>query len=118
MNADLQREFMRQLLLKAGMPEWQADMVVATPTNFVRDVVRDNQRSPAFEPSSPMAPRKERKPLGQPSQNGWVDAVPLAPPPGVDLVDAQVRAADLREKIERVAKLAAEVKALGSSDGK
>jgi hypothetical protein len=97
---------MKALLLKAGLPEWQVDMAVATPDGIVRDVVRDSMRSSAH------AQLPEGKPRGQPSQIGWQDGTPLGPPAGVDLIDAQVRAADVRERAEQVAKLAGDLAAL------
>jgi hypothetical protein len=82
---------------RLNIPEWMLEMAQAVPTDLIRDIVADSRRSWSVE----------AKP--QPARgSGWVDPIPLGPPPGDRWVNAQLDAADrewradrLREEMER-----------------
>ena len=77
-------------------------MVEATPTDFLRDVVRDNRG-----PSTPTGtiPSSQQSASPRPSAGdgtGWGAASPLSPPPGLRYVDQQIDAQDQRDRAELI----------------
>jgi hypothetical protein len=96
----------------AGMsmpPSALAAMVAAVPSNFMRDVVRDNRG-----PSGPTGGIPRSQPTGGGPANapgsgtGWGAATPLGPPPGLRYVDQQIDAQDAKDRQELVEKKARE----------
>jgi hypothetical protein len=75
-------------------PSAMREMVRAVPDRLVREVVTDNLRK---QPSSP-TPSAAEKPKG----SGWVEPSPLAPPPGVALLDKMMHVEDARDRADRV----------------
>jgi len=77
---------------RLGIQPWELEMARATPTNVVRDVVRDLRNGPA-QRSSGMGeePAKAR-------QGAVAVERPLRPPPGLSLVD---QLCDLQDRIDR-----------------
>jgi hypothetical protein len=74
-----------------------AAMVEAMPDRLMRDIVNDQRRgvaAPSSLASKPDAPPVEPRPKG----SGWQDAAPLAPPPGIALLDRMMDAQDQRDK--------------------
>jgi hypothetical protein len=95
----------------AGMcmpPSALAAMVAAVPSNFMRDVVRDNRaaRTPATIPSSQPTGGGQANVPG--SGTGWAHETPIGPPPGLRYVDAQLDAQDAKDRQELVEKKARE----------
>jgi len=81
-----------------------AEMVRVVPDNFMRDVVRDNRapQNPGMIPDS----QQPASPSPQPSATpGWIEPRPLGPQPGINLVDAQLIADDVRQRAELARKL-------------
>jgi hypothetical protein len=63
---------------RMGIPEWALEMVQAVGTDVIQDIVADSRRSWTAEP----------KPEPEPVRGtGWVDPAPLAPPPGINIID-------------------------------
>jgi hypothetical protein len=65
-------------------PSAVAAMVAAVPDNIMRDIVGDARRS--VEPRSMIA-EAQRTEEPKPKGTGFIDPVPLRPPPGVKLLD-------------------------------
>jgi hypothetical protein len=78
---------------------WVRDMADAVPTRVVKEIVNDFRNGPT-RPSSMLGPEKE-----EPKQrgSGWVDPVPLSPPPGTALLDKYFDAAAAGERRRREA---------------
>jgi hypothetical protein len=83
----LTREAQRQ-----GISITQLRMRMAVPDSLMRDIVRDNRRANASQPTTPTPLRG----------NGWVDAPKLSQPPGVALLDRIMDAQDAIDRAERV----------------
>jgi|SRR6186997_146337 hypothetical protein len=93
---------MKELLEKArrlGVQPWQIEMMQAVDDSHVRDLVNDFSRGPAA-PSS-----LTETPGVAPRTSGPAVEVPLAPPPGVTLVDALCDAQDAVDRAELKRKL-------------
>jgi hypothetical protein len=88
----------------AGMrmpPSALAAMVAVVPSNFMRDVVRDN-RAPTG-PTGAIPTSQQSSGGGGPVNVAgggkvWVDPAPLRPPPGINWVDAQLIADDVKQR--------------------
>jgi hypothetical protein len=76
-------------------------MVAAVPDRMIRDIVHDN-RAPTGRPG--MIPNSQQSSGGGGPANvpgggtGWVDPVSLGPPPGINWVDAQLIADDVKQR--------------------
>ena len=81
----LTREAQRQ-----GISITQLRMRMAVPDNLMRDIVRDNRRANASQPSTPTPLRG----------NGWVDAPKISQPPGVAILD---KIMDAQDAVDRAA---------------
>jgi hypothetical protein len=74
-----------------------AAMMEAVPDNLMASIVADQRRgvaAPSSLASNPNAPQPEPRPKG----SGWQDAAPLAPPPGIDILDRMMDQQDRRDK--------------------
>ena len=77
-----------------GIEPWKVEMSRAVPTNLIQDVVRDFRNGPA-QPTSLV----EKPSSPEPAQrSGWIDNIPLRPPPGVGLCDMLVDAQDAKDR--------------------
>jgi hypothetical protein len=75
-------------------------MCEATPDSLMRDIVADSRRGVA-QPSSMAATPGDR--ASEPRKGtGWRDLDPLKAPPGVDIMDRMMDAADARDRVERM----------------
>jgi hypothetical protein len=106
----------------AGMcmpPSALRAMLAAEPSNFMRDVVRDNRA-----PTSPSGVIPRNQPTGGGPANvpgggkGWVEPTPLGPPPGIRYVDQQLDAQDQKDRQELIEKKAREQALLKLAEGK
>jgi len=70
---------------RLGISSVQLKMMLVTPDKLIQDIVKDHRRD-VHSPSSPLAKPNER-PAEVVRGSGWVDATPLGPPPGINLVD-------------------------------
>jgi len=70
-----------------------ADMVRAVPDDLMRDIVSDFRRGPSQSSLVTSPNDAEAKVRG----TGWQDGKPLGPPSGLDYVDQQVAAQDMRD---------------------
>jgi hypothetical protein len=86
---------------RRGIPEWQLEMANAVGTDLLRDLVADSKRN--SQPSSMIAkPKIDEAPRGS-----WgTGSVPLAQPPGVDLIDRMVATQDKLNAAQKVQELA------------
>ena len=80
------------------------EMVNAVPDDVMRGVLRDNrapQGRPGVIPSSTQVTGdRARAPVNVPgSGTGWAESAPLSPPPGINYVDAQLIADDVRQRM-------------------
>jgi hypothetical protein len=76
-------------------------MVEAEPRGFMAGVLRDNRGAPTGPTG--MIPRSTGGgPAASGSGTGWGHSTPLAPPPGLRYVDAQLDAQDAKDKAERI----------------
>jgi hypothetical protein len=85
--------------MKERLPEWQRTAATAVPTDLVQDLVSDFRRGPAKR-STPIATKPETV-----RSSGLAVERPLAPPPGVNLVDRLCDAQDVLDQAERSEKL-------------
>jgi hypothetical protein len=76
-----------------------AAMQAAMPDRLMRDIVADQRRGVA-EPSSLAATPNAPAPAVR--GTGWVDPAPLAPPPGVAIMDRMLDAQDARDRAARI----------------
>src|SRR5262245_26781760 len=67
-------------------------MVAAVPDSLTRAIVGDNRPAPRSTPE-PEPPRSKG--------TGWQEEVPLRSPPGIDICDRLVDAADARDRADR-----------------
>jgi hypothetical protein len=81
-------------------PGTLAGMVAAVPSGLVRSVVAD-RAAPVDLRAAPSA-----VPTKSPLRGGWAEPVPLGPPPGIELIDQQVDAADLVDRLALAKRLA------------
>src|SRR5262245_58428277 len=77
------------------LPRSAIEAMQSIGTDVVRGIVSDNQRAAQRQapPASRAAPAKRG--------NGWADARPITPPPGLQYVDQQVDAQDARDNALR-----------------
>jgi|SRR6516164_1940621 hypothetical protein len=96
----LQEERRKQALAerakKAGLPEWQQEMVENVGSDVVADVVRDFRRGLSPPSSIAGGPTVQHKKQGG---SGWSEPLPLSNPPGVQLAD---RLMDQQDQIDRI----------------
>ena len=92
----------------AGMcmpPSALRAMVAAEPSNFMRDVVRDN-RAPSTPtgtiPRSGQRDRASTSPGIPGGGTGWAHETPIGPPPGVAQADRLMDAQDARDRAELI----------------
>ena len=81
-----------------GLSETQLKMRQAVSNKLMRDIVADSYARPTG-PSSIIPTDRNAEPVKH--TNGWQDAKPLTPPPGIELVDRLVDAQDAQDKRER-----------------
>jgi hypothetical protein len=82
-----------------------AAMERATPTAMVRDIaMRDNRAplGPSGEGIIPSSQQMSNVRLGSSGTSGWRDATPLAPPPGVNILDRIMDHEDAKDRAELV----------------
>jgi hypothetical protein len=86
-------------------PEDLRAMRAAAPDDVCRSIVRDNRGGitpRSVIPSSPTSSNVLGGGAGPPGGGiGWMRETPIAPPPGIRYVDAQMDAQDERDKAER-----------------
>ena len=75
---------------KRRLPEWQQEMVDCVGDDLIQQIVRDNKKSVSL----PGAPAES------PKGSGWVEEVPLKPPPGVAVLDQLMDEQDRRDRAE------------------
>jgi hypothetical protein len=88
----------------AGMcmpPSALAAMVAAVPDHVIREIAMRDNRAPTGRPGT--IPRSQQ-PTGGGSANvpgsgtGWAHETPIGPPPGINYVDAQLIADDVKQR--------------------
>ena len=76
------------------MPPSVVREMVEAVGSTMRDVIADN-RHPVNRPSSLLGPEpREPKPT---RGSGWIDPAPIGPPPGIQIIDRMLDAADRRD---------------------
>jgi hypothetical protein len=112
-NAERLEEIERTLRLlhqvraleKAGMQgSVVEEMAAAVPDALVRQLVKDFGRG-VSAPSSMIPPKRDAVAPVQSATPGWVDAVPLRPPPGDKIIGQLLDAEDRRWRAERAREL-------------
>ena len=96
---------------RSALPSWQRDMADACPDSVLQDIVREQRVSsvaqgPSEAGTSGQVTRVSVSPGLPGSTNGWREAVPLGPMPGVALADRLMDEADRRDRVELVERLA------------
>jgi hypothetical protein len=89
--------------------EWALEMSRVVTTRDIQGIVADHR--------TPVSPGIPNTAPAYPSQNGWVDAKPISPPPGIDLIDGLCDAADRRDRAAAKAVAAAVKKEAGDGQG-
>jgi hypothetical protein len=86
---------------RRGISVTQLQMQMAVPDDLIRDIVADSRKG--ISQSASMISTSER---AEPPRrtNGWIEAKPLAPPPGIALVDRLCEAQDARDRRRRKAR--------------
>ena len=79
-------------------------MEAACPTPMMKEIALRDARAPTGPSNmNPSSTSRGGSPANVPgSGTGWVEPAPLVPPPGLRYVDAQIDAADARDKAERI----------------
>jgi hypothetical protein len=83
-------------------PSALAAMVEAVPDHLMRSIVKDHQGAPTGPTG--MIPRSQQASSGGGPANvpgsgtGWTHETPLGPPPGINWVDAQLIADDVKQR--------------------
>jgi|SRR6516165_4398122 len=103
-NAELEAEARRR-----GLQPWQLQAARAVDDKLVADLVSDAYRSNPVTGGGSMV-QKPPKPAER--GTGWYEAKPLASPPGINYVDALCIADAERQKLEQLAKMQEQLKAL------
>jgi len=84
-------------------PSAVAAMVAAVPDRLMRDIVGDARRS--VQPRSMIAePQRTEEP--KPKGSGFIDPVPIKPPPGIKLLDEMM---DVQDELDRRSAVASRV---------
>jgi hypothetical protein len=91
-------------------------LVRGEPKGFMAGVLRDSHapNTPGMIPRTNQQPSDVRGSAGK----GWVEPVPLRPPPGVAQADRLMDAQDRRDQIELAQKIAAHEAAMRAAMGK
>jgi hypothetical protein len=82
----------------------QRAMLEAVPDRLMRDIVNDQRRG-VSEPSSMATAPGARAPEPR-GGTGWIDAQPLKPPPGVDILDRMMDAEDAKDRAAQIVEAA------------
>jgi hypothetical protein len=83
-------------------PSALAAMVAAVPDHVIREIAMRDNRAPTGRPG--MIPSSHQQPTGGGSANvpgsgtGWAHETPIGPPPGINYVDAQLIADDVKQR--------------------
>jgi hypothetical protein len=81
---------------RLGIPVWQLEAARSVPSDLIRDIVADsrNASGPSSIAASPSQAVGERG-------TGWAKDTPLAPPPGVAILDKIMDVQDAFDRRER-----------------
>jgi len=84
-----------------------AEMARAVPDRVVHDIAMRDARAPTGPSSAGAIPSSQQvsNVRGAGGGGGWAREIPLSPPPGIHLVDAQLIADDVRQRAELARKL-------------
>jgi hypothetical protein len=90
---------------RSAIPSWQRDMADAVPDSVLQDIVREQRVSsvaqgPSGAGTSGQVTRVSVSPGLPGTTNGWREARPLGPPPGINHVDRLLDEADRRDRVE------------------
>jgi hypothetical protein len=99
---------MRERQANSWMPPSAVqEMVAAEPRGFMREVAMRDARAPNSPGTIPRSeqPSNVRPDSGPANTTGWRDATPIGPQPGIQWVDAQCIADDVRQRAELARKL-------------
>ena len=85
----------------APLPEWMRDMIAAEPRGFMQDIVQASRHR--SQSASPIPGRTRPDEDDPPAKGtGWSAAVPLKPPPGIEIVDRLCIEQDKRDRAAMV----------------
>jgi hypothetical protein len=79
------------------------EMAKAIPDAMVREIAMKDHRAPTGPSGQGIVPSSQQMTnvRGTSGRGGWSEPTPLGPPPGIDLVDAQLIADDVRQRAEK-----------------
>ena len=84
---------------RRGISVTELKMHNAVPDDLLRDIVADSRKG--ISQSASMIPTNERAEPRTRHTNGWVETKPLAPPPGINLIDRMCLAQDAKDRAAR-----------------